>query len=550
MFGIIYFIIIIYGIFRYLQHLSEGSDHGERFAEREGKSSDQVNDGPSQKSEPSQVKTAVKENDKTTADLKANLKDSFTSVVNDDKEVKVDENEKSFSSQSKSFANEVSQKLSKENRTSNNDNKEAEMVDEVKTNFDEDEKTFSSRKSSFADELSKKLGKKNQTSINDDKEVEKVDALQTNFDENEKIVSSRKTSFADELSQKLGVEKKTSINDDKEAEKSDEMNLDFDENEKIVSSRKTSFADELSKKLGLPKVNSSPKDDISVPDGATNKEDFVDQINVDMEVVKPALTTVNKAKARPKTSVKRRPSTKAGRKKVSDISVFDDGSKEKDVDTVDSDSVENQQTKTSITRKPSFKPPVGGVSLFGGSNPLDVLKAKKRNSITPLSPENLDQEKQINAPSNDEDKKDEKEDNKSSTTIDPKRLSLTKPPMGGVSLFGGFNPAEVLKSRKQSLEKSSINSSPADFVKNNPTSTDAFSQDKDLVEVHEPPPMENVEKKTSFDIFGDDEDDDDDLFGELLSKSSAKPTNTKSSTMFDLDGEDDDDDLFADLLKK
>merc|ERR1712198_340577 len=119
--------------------------------------------------------------------------------------------------------------------------------------------------------------------------------------------------------------------------------------------------------------------------------------------------------------------------------------------------------------------------------------------------------------------------------------------MGGVSLFGGFNPAEVLKSRKQSLEKSSINSSPADFVKNNPTSTDAFSQDKDLVEVHEPPPMENVEKKTSFDIFGDDEDD---LFGELLSKSSAKPTNTKSSTMFDLDGEDDDDDLFADLLKK
>ena len=63
MFGIIYFIIIIYGIFRYLQHLSEGSDHGERFAEREGKSSDQVNDGPSQKSEPSQVKTAVKENE-------------------------------------------------------------------------------------------------------------------------------------------------------------------------------------------------------------------------------------------------------------------------------------------------------------------------------------------------------------------------------------------------------------------------------------------------------------------------------------------------------
>merc|ERR1719300_1024148 len=101
------------------------------------------------------------------------------------------------------------------------------------------------------------------------------------------------------------------------------------------------------------------------------------------------------------------------------------------------------------------------------------------------------------------------------------------------------------------LEKSSINSSPADFVKNNPTSTDAFSQDKDLVEVHEPPPMENVEKKTSFDIF--DEDDDDDLFGELLSKSSAKPTNTKSSTMFDLDGEDDDDDdddLFGELLSK
>merc|ERR1711915_469524 len=104
---------------------------------------------------------------------------------------------------------------------------------------------------------------------------------------------------------------------------------------------------------------------------------------------------------------------------------------------------------------------------------------------------------------------------------------------------------------KGSLEKTAINSSPADFVENNSTPTNVLSQDEDIVEVNEPPPMENVEKKKSFDIFGDDDDDDDDdLFGELLTKSSTKPTNTKSLAMFDLDGEDDDDDLFADLLKK
>jgi len=329
-------------------------------------------------------------------------------------------------------------------------------------------------------------------------------------------------------------------------------NINFYDNEKTVASRKTSFADVLSQKLGPPEVNSSPKEESkadSVPESHAIKENITDQINMDLEIAKPTLNTVNKA--RPRTSVKRRPSTKAGRKKVTEISVFDDGSNVKDVDTVDSDTVESQKTKASVTRKPSFTPPVGGVSLFGGFNPAEVLKAKKQFKA-PLNPDK-DQGSQINAPSDNKDKDDVviegKETSPMEESFNSKRPSFSKPPMGGVSLFGGFNPADILKSRKGSLEKTAINSSPADFVENNSTPTNVLSQDEDIVEANEPPPMENVEKKTSFDIFGDD-DDDDDLFGELLTKSSTKPTNTKSSAMFDLDGEDDDDDLFADLLKK
>merc|ERR1711902_186953 len=142
---------------------------------------------------------------------------------------------------------------------------------------------------------------------------------------------------------------------------------------------------------------------------------------------------------------------------------------------------------------------------------------------------------------------------------------MSKAPVGGVSMFGGFNPADLIKKKsKETVDTNSINSRPEDFVDNTLKVLEENDQenkekvqfetrkDEDVFMSDEPPPMDVEGEKKSKDIF-EDSDSDDDLFKDLISQTSSKPGNsaTAGSNMFGFDDEDDsEDDLFADLLKK
>ena len=255
----------------------------------------------------------------------------------------------------------------------------------------------------------------------------------------------------------------------------------------------------------LLKKNKSPsgEDDTDAGDNkeANDGEDKIDtrlitekevlQINISepADVPKPGLMTVTKS--RPKMSA-RRPPSRAGRKKLEEISVFDD---------LSSDNIQKQTSET-------------------------VPDGFETSPSSPLS---------------------------TST-----RSAGIKPPVGGISMFGGFNPTDVLKKKRESIDDgSSINSTPADFtdpppiVPVQPAETDVETE-QSLVG---PPPMEDTPPvKTSVDIFADS-DSEDDLFGDLISKTSQKPTSSiiSNNNLFGLDDEDDnddDDDIFSSLMNK
>merc|ERR1711974_369773 len=69
----------------------------------------------------------------------------------------------------------------------------------------------------------------------------------------------------------------------------------------------------------------------------------------------------------------RRPPTRAGRKKVEDISIFTDLTEP----TSKADITANDLEPTSVNKREGAKP-VGGVSLFGGFNPTDVINRKSK----------------------------------------------------------------------------------------------------------------------------------------------------------------------------
>ena len=255
----------------------------------------------------------------------------------------------------------------------------------------------------------------------------------------------------------------------------------------------------------LLKKNKSPsgEDDTDAGDNkeANDREDKIDtklitekevlQINIGdpADVPKPGLKTVTKS--RPKMSA-RRPPSRAGRKKLEEISVFDD---------LSSDNIPKQTSET-------------------------VSDGFETSPSSPLSTSS--------------------------------RSAGIKPPVGGISMFGGFNPTDVLKKKKESIDDgSSINSTPADFtdpppvVPVQPAEIDV-EYEQSLVG---PPPMEDTPSvKTSVDIFADS-DSEDDLFGDLISKTSQKPTSSiiSNNNLFGLDDEDDnddDDDIFSSLMNK
>jgi len=225
------------------------------------------------------------------------------------------------------------------------------------------------------------------------------------------------------------------------------------------------------------------------------------------------LTTLTKS--RPRVGGQRRPPSRAARKKEAEISVFTDttdGGHEDEKGVSGQHVIKEEEGKE---EKPVFKPPIGGVSLFGNMNPKDVLKKKQKTG-------------EIKADGSSEEEK------------------------SGNSLF------ENLLSKKKTVDPntSAINSKSDDFLEED--DDDLFSpkslvddEAKDEVSSIEPPPMNSTPKKTKLDIF-DEDSDDEDLFSDLLvKKTEAKSKAPDVSNLFGDDDDDDEfDDLFSSLIKK
>jgi len=253
--------------------------------------------------------------------------------------------------------------------------------------------------------------------------------------------------------------------------------IEKDSNFKEDKMENTDDVEQISDKMKVKQINEADEDFTAVS-----------------AVETPALTTITKS--RPKVSGGRRPPTRAGRRKMEKISVFDDISEETQ----------------------------------------DNINVEKTENVSNDEPD---------------------------TPFEKPRMS--KAPVGGVSMFGGFNPADLIKKKsKENVDTNSINSRPEDFVDNTQALVEDEHENKEKVQFEnpkeenlfmsdEPPPMNVEVVKKSKDIF-DDSDDDDDLFKDLITKTSSKPSNsaTVGSNMFGFgdDEDDSDDDLFADLLKK
>lgn len=138
---------------------------------------------------------------------------------------------------------------------------------------------------------------------------------------------------------------------------------------------------------------------------------------------------------------------------------------------------------------------------------------------------------------------------------EPMNVIEPKKPVGGISLFGGINPKDLLKKKNNSdgdeLETArfSINSTKEEFR------SDVLVENRnvdDFEYCYEPPPIANdkLQKHKSNDIFGidatEDESDDDDLFAKAAIEKEKKP-----DPIADIFGdEDSDDDLFSSLTPK
>jgi len=271
---------------------------------------------------------------------------------------------------------------------------------------------------------------------------------------------------------------------DKPEDEVDKDEEDSDSDDDIFDSPKLSKQGKVNNNFNQEKVFVATKD--SVDENIT-----IDPINIDSALDVSTLETVTKN--RPKARPGRRPPTRAGRKRVEDISVFGDG----DNNTEDDNSGVDQEIKEPEKKKA----PVGGVSLFGGFNPASALLSRK-------SVEQSEKTKVF----------DEEPD--------------------------------------ENLFSSSINTSKDDFTESKvETKQDILSNDDvdDDSFFSEPPPMDSISKNEVKDIFADS-DDDDDLFGDLMSKNDSKEplqTSATKSSLFDFDNDDDedDDDLFASLIK-
>ena len=249
----------------------------------------------------------------------------------------------------------------------------------------------------------------------------------------------------------------------------------------------------------------------TLPDDGKSVLEINDTDDFLMESRVEVLTTITKS--RPKVGGRRRPPTRSARSKDALTSVFQDTTDGALEDREDEDQKEDGKEKeTRAENKPTFKPPTGGVSLFGNMNPKDLLKKKPKVDV--------------------EDETLEKENSNSDQGSEK----------SGSSLFENLLP-------KKKTDNSAINSKADDFTEE---SVDLFPPKMEVEEAQdtlpnfEPPPLEaGTAKKINLDIF-DADSDDDDLFSDLLTKNTG--ASDKAADVNNLFGDDDDDDEFDDLF--
>eukprot|EP00092_Neocalanus_flemingeri_P018168 GFUD01019665.1.p1 GENE.GFUD01019665.1~~GFUD01019665.1.p1 ORF type:complete len:1012 (+),score=359.21 GFUD01019665.1:1015-4050(+) len=241
----------------------------------------------------------------------------------------------------------------------------------------------------------------------------------------------------------------------------------------------------------------------------SNADDTVDSKEPD----DPTETLITLTKSRPKMKGGRRPPTRAGRKnavKESNALSFDviDGpiSVEKGSGELKTNL---NNSAVEIEKKPS-KAPIGGVSMFNGFNPAELIRPKKTTKN-----ENLANFEDLN----------------NTTEVE----ILTAP---------GLKDDEIKEITSAKEDMSAVSD------KSESTSPLVSEFDDQESISFEPPPMSTVDKEQSKsnNLFGfDDSDTDDDMFSNMAT--SAKQT-LKPDPMANIFGDDSDDDLFSSLISK
>ncbi|XP_061181281.1 WASH complex subunit 2-like isoform X2 [Saccostrea echinata] len=291
--------------------------------------------------------------------------------------------------------------------------------------------------------------------------------------------------------------------------------------------------------FGAPSSKTAPPR----PTGASKAKDlFTDGNDMFGEEESPGVDIFNQQKTAPKmnkdSAVPVAKSSAPNLFDEDDVGLFGTTQTTK-TDSVDVGGVTTEESTDTPDKTKETKPrkPVGGVSMFGAFDPSAALKnkGKKEKEVKDKTPppkgdsEEEDTSDKPEPPPLDEPKTEETtksadplfggEDDEngdlfgSSQKSEPEEKEEAKPrkPIGGMSMFGAFDPSAALKNKEKKEKEVKDETPPPNEVKdgNLPPEKVKESEDEDRIE---PPPLDLPEpsKKTKAvdPLFGDYEDDD------------------------------------------